>query len=76
MFDRTVVRHCQKNLACRLLHLENVMNVLKNDVECDWKSVPEIAYTENIHDVKSQLFSSIINSLGYKIASKMFEFFI
>ena len=51
-FDRTVVQHCQKNLACRLLCTGNVIKTLRNDVEYERKSIQEIAYTETIHDVK------------------------
>ena len=37
MFGRIVVEHCQKNLARRLLHMENVMKALKNDVKYERK---------------------------------------
>ena len=76
MFGRTIVQQCQKNLTCRLLHMENVLRALRNDVKFERKSAPETSYAENIHDVKSELSSSRINSHGYKIASKKFEFFI
>ena len=67
MFDRTIVQHCQKNLACRLLHMESVMKALRNYVENERKSVTETADPETIDDVKPKQSSSRMNSLGYKI---------
>ena len=78
MFDRIVIQDCQKNLACRLLHMKNVTKPLRNDVENEKKSITETGgtITETTDDVQSKQFSSRMNSLRHKIASKIFEFFI
>ena len=76
MFGQTVVEYCQKNLTCRLLHTENVVKALRNNVEYNKKFISEAVYTKNVDDTKFKQSSSRMNSLGYKIASKMFEFFI
>ena len=55
---------------------ENVMKALRNNVEYEKKIISEAVYTEDVDDVKFKQSSSRMNSLGYKIASKMFEFFI
>ena len=56
--------------------MENIMKALRNDVGYERKSVSETVITEAIDDVKPKKSSSRMNSLGYKIASKMFELFI
>ena len=76
MFCRTVVECSQKNLTCRLVHTENVIEALRNNVEYEKKFISEAVYTENVDDVKLKQSSSRMNSLGYKIASKMSEFLI
>ena len=52
MIDRIVVQDRQKNLGCRLLRMENVMNALRNDVTNEKKSTTEIVDTETIDDFK------------------------
>ena len=53
MFSRIVVEHCQKNLACTLLHMKNVMKALRNDVKNERKYMQKVDYVKTAHDVLS-----------------------
>ena len=59
MFGRTVVQQYQKNLVCILLHEENVMKALRNDVQYERKSISETTDKETIDEVKFKQSSSI-----------------
>lgn len=76
MFGRMVVGNCPQNLTCRLLHTETVAKTMRNFVECKRENEYEGKIPENFHDMKSMKSSWRVNSLGYKFASKMFQFFI
>lgn len=76
MFGRIVVDHCQENLKCRLLHRETVVKTMRKIDECKGKDKAEAANLEIDDAVKSMQSSSRMSSLGYKIASKMFQYFI
>lgn len=57
-------------------NVDGIDSMQSSSDECKRKNNTEAVYSGNIDDVKSTHSSSRMNSLGYKIASKVFQFFI
>lgn len=76
---KTIVNsvECKIKGKCEAVYLEDVGDMIAmQSSSIEYKRNDKTTAAESIEDVKSMVSSSRMNSLGYKIASKMFKFFV